>query len=121
MLQLVVSVKVSTTHGNAISRPQLVFERPPERLFERAPERHAGSGRLSMMGTRHVSFDVIYDIVLTRATGAPGRSRSPTLQGAIRRILRRNGRNLPEGVYGLNTLPGYRLAHFGGTWRLHAS
>ena len=118
MLQLLMRLKV-TTYKHGESGPQLILECPPRQLFACSPERHEGSGQLSMMGIRQVCFDVVYDIVLTRSATDHSSSDLPVLGGDVRRIFRHNGRNLPEGVYGLNTLPGCRLTHFGGTWRLH--
>ena len=92
-----------------------------ELICEHLPERHRGFGRLSLMGIRHVSFEVMYDVVLSRCAETFGMAPTLTISGRVHAITRKNGRTLPEGVYALDRLPGCRLSHFGGNWKLHFS
>lgn len=90
-------------------------------MFERLPEHHKGMGHLWLMGTKNVSFAVVYDILLVRLIEADHTAPKMTLTGTVRCMTCESGRPFPEGVYALDKLPEGRLSHFGNAWRMHFS
>ena len=113
MLLLQLRWKVSSGRSFAQSGSEL--------MFERLPEHHKGAGHLWLMGTRNVSFPVIYDIVLVRLVEADDTAPRMTLTGKVRCMAGESGRPLPEGVYALDKLPECRISHFSDTWSMHFS
>lgn len=124
MLLLPVRVRLITRVSFGREGPVAVSGRrsecTSEHHSESYSERHRGAGNLSLMGIRNVCFAVGYDIVLIRVLETAGTDET-ALSGKVHCLTRRNGRPLPEGVYSLDRLPGCRLAHFGGRWKLHFS
>ena len=110
-----VRTQIKTTLTPSCSPDEVAF------LLERMPERLRGFGQLRLMGIRNVRFDVAYDLTWVRSMGLLDGIPDTKHTGRVHLMTRHNGRPLPDGVYALESVQGFRLAHFGNRWSIHFS
>ena len=110
---LLLPVKVKVTSDLHVPAKCLIS------LGESSPASYRGAGNLVLMGIKNVAFHVTYHLVLSHISDIAGGTTA--YHGSVRCMMRRDGGDLPEGVYSLHEMPACRLAYFGGHWKLQFS
>lgn len=81
-------------------------------------QRLTGSGVLCMNGTKNVTFDVVYDMLLTRSQESSGKQKA---EARVLHLAAENDHMVPDGDFCMKELPGYRFLNFQGSWTVVCS